>query len=37
VKLNRELLPTEKRRKEQIAGFLENAVRHDIDPKNREK
>jgi hypothetical protein len=37
VKLNRELLPIVKRRKEQIEEFPENRVRHDIDPKNREK
>jgi hypothetical protein len=37
VKLNRELLPTGKRRKEQTVGFLENGVRQDIDPKNWEK
>jgi hypothetical protein len=37
VKLNRELLPTGKTRKQQIMEFLENGVRHDVDPKNREK
>jgi hypothetical protein len=37
VKLNRKLLPTGKRRKEQIVGFLEKEARHEIDPRNREK
>jgi hypothetical protein len=37
VKLNKELLSTRKRRKGQIVGFLENGVRYEIDPKNREK
>jgi hypothetical protein len=37
VKLNRELLPTEKQTKQEMPMSPERAVCHDIDLKNREK
>jgi hypothetical protein len=37
VKLNRELLPSEKSIKEEMLLALESGTRHDIDLKNWEK